>query len=47
MSRKNKNARKSYQIDFARFSKQIGLTPFQRVKTLKFILSIKGGVKEK
>lgn len=52
MPRKNKNARKVYRIDFARFSRQIGLTPYQRVKTIKFIRSelnniLKGGENEK
>jgi hypothetical protein len=37
MPRKNKNARKVYKIDFARFAKAAGLTPMQRINTIRFI----------
>ncbi len=44
MSRKNKNARKVYRIDYARFAREMGLSPIQRVKTLEFFKPfLKGG----
>lgn len=44
MARKHKNARKVYRIDYARFAREAGLTPIQRVKTFKFFRPfLKGG----
>jgi hypothetical protein len=36
MARKNRNARKVYRIDYARFARETGLNPIQRVKVYKF-----------
>ena len=40
MPRRNRNARKVYRIDYARFAREAGLTPRQRVKIYKFFKPI-------
>jgi hypothetical protein len=36
MTRKNRNPPRRAYVDFHTFSKKMGLTPVQRVKTIKF-----------
>ena len=44
MPRRNRNAGKVYRIDYARFAREMGLNPIQRVKTYKFFVkTLKGG----
>jgi hypothetical protein len=47
MPRKNKNARKVYRIDYARFAREMGFSPIQRVKTAKLIMQIVKEAKRK
>jgi hypothetical protein len=36
MPRKHKNARKVYRVDYARFAREVGITPMQRIIIYKF-----------
>ncbi len=47
--RKNRNARKVYRIDYARFAREMGLTPLQRIKTLAYFKGVyqRGGETKK
>jgi hypothetical protein len=47
MGRKKCKARKVYRIDYARFAREIGFSPIQRVKTAKFIMQILKEVERK